>query len=90
MEQCLIKTIIKNSVFTINFVFAGAENALKHGAQGTFSWSNWTSDVAISASMVIIPMATSWATTSYLMLNAQHFTVESLGTAIYDVQIKGR
>ena len=90
MEQRLIKTFIKNSVFTINYVLAGAENALKHGAQGTFSWSNWTSDVAISASMVIIPMATSWATTSYLMLNAQHFTVDSLGTSIYDVQIKGR
>ena len=42
------------------------ENALKHGVRGTFTWTSWTCDVALSASTVVLTMgAASFAAWGY-------------------------
>ena len=62
----------KTFYHTFNCLFSGVENAWQHGVQGTFSWKKWSRDVAVSTVIggltVGITVATSWATTSSLLL----------------------
>ena len=64
---------------------AGAENALKHGVRGTFTWTSWTCDVALSASTVVLTMGaasfSAWGYTSHgfaLLVEARNLTVDTL------------
>ena len=64
---------------------SGAENALKHGVRGTFTWTSWTCDVALSASTVVLTMGAAsfaaWGYTSHgfsLLVEARNLTVDTL------------
>ena len=61
-----------------HIISSGAENALKHGVRGTFTWTSWTCDVALSASTVVLTMGAAsfaaWGYTSHgfsLMVEAR-------------------
>ena len=45
----------------------GAENALKNGMRGTFTWKSWVGDVALSGSTVLVTFGAAtfaaWGTT---------------------------
>ena len=47
----------------------GAENALKNGMRGTFTWKSWVGDVALSGSTVLVTFGAAtfaaWGTTRY-------------------------
>uniref|UniRef100_A0A7M5TXY2 Uncharacterized protein n=1 Tax=Clytia hemisphaerica TaxID=252671 RepID=A0A7M5TXY2_9CNID len=70
---------------------AGAENALKYGIRGTFTWTKWTIDVALSSSTVLIitGLATysAWKTVTNFFVNTTEISRELLESIIRTAKI---
>ena len=71
----------------------GAENALKQGIKGTFTWKSWATDVAITGSTALITTGVTslavWGTTISMMVDTAEVTHEVFANILKCTQITG-